>query len=73
MKHTCTVFLKDEGQDFLEFDIRDGVISDTRPFQGWVWNGKEVVNARPLKAGDHIYFDNARFLLYPIERVEELI
>jgi hypothetical protein len=39
-----TVELEDRGQDFLEFDIENRVIVDTRPFQGWVWNGRKVVN-----------------------------
>ncbi len=39
-----TVELEDRGQDFLEFDIENGVIVDTRP-QGLVlWNGRTVVN-----------------------------
>jgi len=39
-----TVELEDHGQDFLEWDIEDGVVVDCRPFQGWLWNGTRVHN-----------------------------
>ena len=46
-----TVFLEDHGQDFLEWDIEDGVVVDCRPFQGWVWVGAKVHNPS-IQPGD---------------------
>ncbi|MDO9334186.1 MAG: hypothetical protein Q7T57_06675 [Dehalococcoidales bacterium] len=43
-KFTGTVELEDHGQDFLEWDLKDGVVVACRPFQGWVWNGTLVHN-----------------------------
>lgn len=40
----CTVYLEDNGQDFLEFDIVDNKIDACRPMQGWLWVGREVVS-----------------------------
>ena len=37
-----TVIFEDHGQDFLEWDIEDGVVVDCRPFQSWLWNGTKV-------------------------------
>ena len=67
-----TVHLEDHGQDFLEWDIEDGVVVDCRPFQGWFWNGTKVHNT-------HIFPGNIleitpstgrrTKLLYPVEKV----
>ncbi len=40
MKHTIT--FEDGGQDFLEWDIENGIVIDSRPFQAWAWNGTKV-------------------------------
>ena len=45
------VTFEDEQQDFLEWDIKDGVVAACRPFQGWLWNGTKVHNAS-IKPGD---------------------
>lgn len=37
-----TVTFKDEGQDFLEWDIRDGKVIACRPFQASIWVGREI-------------------------------
>lgn len=70
-----TVALEDCGQDFLEFDIKDGRIVATRPCQGWVWNGKEVAN-KQIHPGRPIYLktdgeENLR-LNYLVESVRPL-
>ncbi len=67
----CTVELEDCGQDFLEFDIQGGKIIATRPFQGFVWDGLEVLNDF-LSHGDHIDFVNGRSLRYRVVGVREL-
>lgn len=42
--HGMSVLIEDHGQDFLEFDIKDGQIIETRPFQGFVWDDSRVLN-----------------------------
>ncbi len=37
-----TVIFKDEGQDFLEWDIDKGKVVACRPFQEWLWLGTLV-------------------------------
>jgi hypothetical protein len=70
-----TVELEDHGQDFLELDIKDGRIVETRPFQGWVWNGCAVLN-EVLAVGDLIDIqrdaDHPRFIKYPVAAVRPL-
>lgn len=69
-----TVVLEDHGQDFLEFDIQDGRIRETRPFQGFVWDGRKVVN-KTIVVGDRITLrmpDGVRNILYPVVAVRPL-
>jgi len=69
-----TVVLEDHGQDFLEFDIRDGHIVETRPFQGDVWNGLRVLNGT-LAQGDVIWLRmpwGETTLNYPVAAVRPL-
>lgn len=67
------VHLEDHGQDFLEWDIKDGVVVDCRPFQGWLWNGTRVHNDH-ISPGTILDITPAsggrRTLNYPVERVE---
>ena len=67
-----TVYLKDRGQDFLEWDIKDGVVVDCRPFQGYFWNGTQVHNT-DIKPGDILEITpvvgGRTTLNYPVERV----
>jgi hypothetical protein len=37
-----TVRFEDWGQDFLEWDIKDGEVVGCRPFQEWLWKGTKV-------------------------------
>jgi len=39
-----TVYFQDLGQDFTEWDIEDGVVTDCQPFQAWLWVGTKVLN-----------------------------
>jgi len=49
---TATIRFMDCGQDFLEWDIDvNGVVTDCRPFQSWLWNGTRVVNHEKLRTG----------------------
>ena len=52
-----TVELEDHGQDFLYFDIKNGKIVDTRPWQSFVWNGRTVLNPNIAK-GERILFED---------------
>jgi len=73
-----TVYLEDHGQDFLEWDIEDGVVVDCRPFQGWLWKGAKVHNTN-IQPGDLLEITRSlktsfpaggRLILkYPVERV----
>jgi len=72
-KKVITVVLEDHGQDFLEWDIKDGVVVDCRPFQGWLWNGTKVhsTDIQPGLLLDITTTSGARTRLrYPVERVE---
>jgi hypothetical protein len=40
MQHT--IAFEDHGQDFLEWDIIDGVVVACRLFQEWAWKGTKV-------------------------------
>ena len=71
-----TVELEDHGQDFLEFDIKDGRIVETRPFQANVWNSMEVLN-EALEVGHHIavrtHRSGVRTFNYPVAAVRPLV
>ena len=36
------IVFEDHGQDFLEWEVIDGVVIDSRPFQGGVWKGTKI-------------------------------
>jgi hypothetical protein len=69
------VYFDDHGQDFLEWDIQDGVVVGCHPFQGWLWNGTKVYN-EDIKPGDYLQIESPGVgrtsIKYPVERVEEI-
>lgn len=69
-----TVYLEDHGQDFLEWDIEDGMVVDCRPFQGWLWKGTKVHNTN-IQPGDILEItppaSGELTLNYPVESVRE--
>ena len=69
-----TIHFEDHGQDFLAWDIEDGVVVDCRPYQGWLWNGTKVLNTN-IQPGDILEFigkdGGCLTLKYPVERVVE--
>lgn len=72
-----TVYLEDRGQDFLEWDIEDGVVVGCRPLQSWVWNGTQVHNST-IRKGDILDITAAgsgrrSTLNYPVERVKRVV
>lgn len=71
-----TVHLEDHGQDFLEWDIKDGVVVDCRPFQGWLWNGTKVhsTDIQPGLLLDITLTSGGRTRLrYPVEKVVDKV
>ncbi len=67
MKHT--IEFEDHGQDFLEWDIIDGVVADCRPFQGFVWNGTKVDMTKAAE-GQRLPIitkrGESRLIMYPV-------
>lgn len=66
---------KDQGQDFLEWFVQDGVVIDCRPFLKGVYAGTRIitnmaVGMRPIVRLKH--FKQPRQMLYEIEKIEEL-
>lgn len=70
------IFLEDHGQDFLRWDIEDGVVVDCQPFQGWLWIGTKVYNKK-IAPGDILEISTKTLehttLNYPVEKVVNLI
>lgn len=66
------VYLEDRGQDFLIWDIEDGIVVDCRPFQGWLWNGTKIHNTN-IQPGDVLEITpptgGQATLNYPVKRV----
>lgn len=71
-----TIQFEDHGQDFLEFDIRNSVVTACRPFQDWLWVGAKVRNSSIRKGSFlRIATKSCRLgltLKYPIDRVMKL-
>lgn len=71
-----TVEMEDHGQDFLEFDIKDGRIVATRPLQANVWNGLDVLN-QTLEVGEYLAVQTGRCGVrtfnYPVAAVRPLV
>lgn len=69
-----TVSLEDHGQDFLHWDIENGVVVGCRPFQEWLWKGTKVHNNN-IQPGDilEITPPNGKRvpLNYPVKSVRE--
>jgi hypothetical protein len=67
IKHT--IVFEDHGQDFLEWDVIDGVVADSRPFQGSVWKGT-TVDMTKAQEGQLLPIitkrGESRFVLYPV-------
>jgi hypothetical protein len=67
-----TVYFEDLGQDFLEWDIEDGVVTGCRPFLAWLWVGTKVLN-KDIQPGCKLRIkikdDKATWLKYRVQRV----
>lgn len=68
-----TIILEDHGQDFLEWDVENGVVVCCRPFQGDVWIGTKVHNTN-IQPGDILEITPPKMdrttLNYPVEHVD---
>jgi len=66
------VTFKDEGQDFLEWDIEKSIVIACRPFQEWLWKGTKVHN-RIIRPGDLLDITGSdgvrRTMLHPVESI----
>lgn len=67
-----TVTFKDQGQDFLEWDIKDGKVVASRPFQAFVWCGREVHSTPEPKKQIRIKGHDGKlaFIKYPLVKVK---
>lgn len=69
-----TVTFKDQGQDFLEWDIREGKVVECRPFQASIWCGREVhstpVPGNQLQITGHD--GRLTWIKYPLTKVKAL-
>lgn len=65
-----TIVLEDHWQDFLEFEVVNNEIVETRPFQGFLWNGRKIRNDT-VKKGDRLVLSipgNENYVLkYPVK------
>ncbi len=63
-----TIKFLDQGQDFLEWIIKDDVIIDCQPFQFKVWAGKKV-----RICGNKIFVKANEFVpvIYPIKSISD--
>ena len=69
------VHLEDHGQDFLRWDIKDGVVVESYPYQGWLWNGTKILNE--FGPGDKLVIQPPNSavttLNYPVAKIENVI
>lgn len=69
------ITFKDEGQDFLVWDINeDGVIVECKPFQFSHWSKWNVMNKR-FNIGSFVHLrkiNETMTIKYPIEKIEKL-
>ncbi|KAL5901793.1 hypothetical protein ACKVV1_011496 [Pyricularia oryzae] len=50
---SITIEFEDLGQDFLVWTLNEnGVVIECKPFQAWLWKGRQVVDYASLKRGD---------------------
>jgi hypothetical protein len=63
-----TIIFEDHGQDFLEWEITDGVVTDCRPFQSGVWKGTHVDMTKAAEGQrlPIITASGTKLILYPI-------
>jgi hypothetical protein len=63
------IHFEDHGQDFASWDIRNGVVVESRPFQTSHWAGRIVMNM-PLETGGFVKLNGGLTIKYPIVRID---
>lgn len=73
------ITLEDNGQDFLEFTCdENGIIVETKPFQGSIWNGANIpLDSPELIVGEECPIHNPPhinygYLKHKVEKIETL-
>lgn len=66
--------LADEGQDFTQWYVKNGIVIDCQPFQGRIWIGTKVPNNLAIGQRPPIFTKSGmgRTLNYPIREIIEL-
>lgn len=64
---------EDKGQDFLRWTVKDGVVVNCEPFQGWLWNGTKVIDmvevgSKPIIVTPHGQPSELKYKIIRIER-----
>ena len=55
---SITIEFEDLGQDFLVWTLNEnGVVIECKPFQAWLWKGRQVVDYASLKRGHVVHLD----------------
>ena len=70
------IHLEDNGQDFLQLVVEDGIVTEAKPFQTDIWKGAsipvdfiEVGEPCPIHHPPHI---NYGYLKHKVEKIEVL-
>lgn len=61
---------EDHGQDFCEWDIQNGIVTDSRPFQSTLWNGRIVMNEAELTPGGFVKLNGGLEIKYRLVSVK---
>lgn len=66
--------LADQGQDFTQWYVKNGIVIDCQPFQGRVWVGTKVVSEPKVGEQLNIVTRHAgqRTLNYPVKEIIKL-
>ncbi len=74
MSDTIKITLIDQGQEFTEWYVRDGIVIDCQPFQGPFWVGTKITG--PIEEGQQLLITtpcgSEATLRYPVESIETL-
>lgn len=70
----CTIVFKDEGQDFLEWDIVDNQVIQSRPFQSQMWQETycDPANLNPGDLLPVVLGGDFTFIKHPIKEILSL-
>jgi hypothetical protein len=76
-RQITTIHFVDQHQDFTSWDLDEkGVVIACRPFQGWVWCHRRVLNFDKLRVGEFAVISPLKgkrgkpaTIIHPIERI----